>query len=156
MERNLKSGIVVMDRDIYNTLRHYAAIGASEAGGCIEHVEKHVRRWNAEVSDDYQLARHRQRETFEKGKAAVQALLRSHCGKTVFIKTAREVLSEARLLSAVKGNKLWVRVEDSLDDKVKELHISEVFAELPEGYRKHMIGRWAGQYVSSTKEVDQY
>lgn len=156
MQKNNDPEIVVMDRRIADTLVQYARIGASEAGTDIESEERHIRKFNAAVSDDHQTAINRRRETFDEGKRAVQKLLSTHSGNPIYMKVAREVLGVVRLVGPVRGNKVHLRVHDLLTEKFEEVHVDEVFAELPEGYRKHEMGKWKGRYVSNTKTVDPY
>lgn len=156
MQKNNNPEIVVMDRRIADSLLHYARIGASEAGSDIDSEERHIRKFNTAVSADHQAAINREREIFNEGKKAVQKLLSTHSGNPVYMKVAREVLAVVRLVGVVRGSKVHVRVHDLLTEKFEEVHIDELFAELPEGYRKHEIGRWKGRYVSNTKVVDPY
>lgn len=156
MLKNNNPEIVVMDRRISDTLLHYARIGASEVGTDIESEERHIRKFNTAVSDDHQTAINRRRETFNEGKMAVRKLLSTHSGNPIYMKVAREVLGVVRLVGIVRGSKVHVRVHDLLTEQFDEVHIDEVFAELPEGYRKHEIGKWKGRYVANTKVVDPY
>lgn len=154
MERNNDPEIVVIERGIANTLMHYARIGAYEAGADIDDLERHVRKFNTPVSDAHQEEINRQRQQFRADRKAVTDLIRTNLGKTVFVKTAKYVLTPMRFLSRAGGSKTHVRVHDPLEEKIHDsIPVSEVFAELPEGYRIHQMGRWKGSFVHNEKTI---
>lgn len=153
MERNTDPEIVVMDKGVADMLIHYARIGASEAGSCTKELERHIRKFNVPVSEEHQAAIYRRRTEFRQDQQRVKDLIRTNGGKTVFMKVAAGVLAPVRLLSVVKGSKVHVRVHDPLIEKIEEVRIDEVFAELPPEYRIHQIGRWKGRFVHNEKTI---
>jgi hypothetical protein len=154
MIRNNDPEIVVIERGIANSLIHYARIGAMEAGADISDLERHVRKFNTPVSDAHQEEINRARQQFRADRKAVTDLIRTNLGKTVFVVTDKYVLTPMRFLSRTAGSKTHVRVHDPRSERVIDgVPIGGVFAELPEGYRIHEIGRWKGCFVHNEKTI---
>jgi hypothetical protein len=155
MEVNKNPDIVVMDRRMADLLLHYAAIGASEAGDDIAPLERHVRRFNAPVSADYQKEQDAKRALYKQQQQAVKDLLRTHAGETVYMHLNKYVLAPVKLLSVSKGNKIAVRVYDQFTNRFDdEVPMDRIVAELPADYRAHEYGCWKGRWVHNSKNVD--
>lgn len=157
MNRNTNPNIVVMDRKIADSLMHYARIGAAEAGSDVEAECRHVRRFNAPVSEEHQRQLEQERTDLRAKQQRVKDLLRTHAGKQVWHLVYPLVYSPVKLLSVAKGNKTSVRIHDAVVERVSEyVDIDSVLAELPEGYRLHEMGQWKGRYVANNKMVGSY
>lgn len=154
MERNKDPDVIIMDRRVYDTLLHYANIGISEAGGDIDSELCHIRKFNPVVSAEHRKAIEDDRAKKKKACWDAKTLLSTHCGEEVYLRHDSTLIAPVTLKGLGKDGHPWLTIIQTYPRRLEtQTHVSQLMAEVPEGYRLHRVGKYEGCYIHNDRQV---
>jgi len=156
MERNTDPDVVVINRSNFDLLVHYARIGSYEATGSgeeVEEIERHARKWNTPIMNESKEQAEKRRAEDKRLRERLKKLLAYTDRRNTFYQIEEHVVGGFRVMSRSDEGKHLIRGYDTLTKKILNIPIDKVFIDLPDGYRPHQIGKYAGQFVHHEKRA---
>jgi len=163
MRDNKDLAVIVLDRDIFDSLFSLAEIGSRECGD--EHVitiiRRHSRKFNKSLRDERQAELATKREAWLNAKREISMFLKNNSGKIVYLKERTgiymPVLVKGRTPKSQNYTVPTVRVQllAQSDNMVINVSTRLLVSELPEGIEKVKDGSWKDYYASKEATISR-
>lgn len=151
MDRNHDERIVVLDVEQFDRLVGLANVGAFEVGGegTLKSILRHARRFNSHLAAAHATSLAAQREIDERYHGAMRSLLKTHAGKTVFIRETDDIYREVVLVGKSRNDARFARVREKpgAAKPYAEVHVSNLVTDLPNGFASGEFDLWDGKLV---------